>query len=178
MKYVFTVALMLSSPFAGAKIPASHHPCPGDPKVVETVDLNRYAGKWSEIAHSPNSFQMDCKRSTAEYTVLSDSTASVYNVCYLADGTTRDISGVASVTDRATPAKLKVDFGMGPAGDYWIIALDSEYKWAVVSGPEKKSLFILARMAPMDKILLGDILQDLKSKGFDIDSLIFDKYEE
>lgn len=177
MKYLLTLAVMLSSPFAGALYP-TNHPDMSDPEVVESVDLNLYAGMWFEIAHSPNDFQKDCARSTAEYAVLTDATVSVHNTCYLADGTTTDITGVGTVMDRATPAKLKVDFGMGEAGDYWIVALDPNYQWAVVSGPEKKSLFILSRMAPMDKILLGDILQDLKDRGFDTDSLIYDKYEE
>lgn len=147
-----------------------------DPQVIPVVDLNRYAGRWYEIAHSPNFFQRNCARSTADYAVTSPSTLSVKNICYKDDGTTSDIEGVARIVDAATPAKLKVRFNFFARGDYWIIDLDPEYKWAIVSGPEKKSLFILARQGPMSQELLATLLTSLKNKGFKVEELIFDKY--
>ncbi|MBC7419956.1 MAG: lipocalin family protein [Bdellovibrio sp.] len=147
-----------------------------DPSVVKSVDFNRYAGLWYDIAHNPNFFQKDCLRSTAEYGVLSATEVSVHNICYLKDGTTADISGVATVKNSNEPAKLKVKFNFFARGDYWIIDLDPNYQWVVVSAPKKKSLFILSRVAPMDKQLLEDILKSLKAKGFKTEQLVFDQY--
>jgi apolipoprotein D and lipocalin family protein len=128
------------------------------------------------VAHAPNFFQNGCVRSTADYRVLSKTQVSVYNVCIKADGSTSDISGIATVTDPKQPAKLKVKFNLFARGDYWIVALDPQYEWAVVSGPGRNSLFILSRPAPMAKGLLTVLLQDLQRKGFDTGSLIFDEY--
>lgn len=147
-----------------------------DPKVVPDVDLNRYVGQWYEIAHSPNFFQRGCVRSTAEYAVLTPSSISVKNVCYKANGSTKDITGKAKVVDPSVPAKLKVRFNFFARGDYWIVDLDPNYQWAVVSGPKKKSLFILSRQAPMNDHLLKKILDRLKHRGFKVDDLIYDQY--
>lgn len=147
-----------------------------DPKVVSSVDLNRYAGLWYEIAHAPNFFQRKCLRSTAEYVATSPATVSVKNTCYKENGVTSDIQGTAAVVDIAEPAKLKVRFNFFARGDYWIVDLEPNYQWAVVSGPAKKSLFILARQAPMDSSVLTSILTSLKEKGFNTEELIFDKY--
>jgi apolipoprotein D and lipocalin family protein len=147
-----------------------------DPATVASVDVARYMGLWNEIAHSPNFFQKGCERSTAEYGLLETGRVSVHNVCYKANGKTSDIKGEAFAPNANEPAKLKVDFGFPFLGDYWIVRLEPNYQWAVVSGPGKKSIFILARQAPMEPKLLADILADLETDGFDVKSLIFGKY--
>jgi len=147
-----------------------------DPDVVSQVDLVRYVGTWKEIAHSPNFFQGSCVHSTAEYAILNSSSISVHNICYKKDGSTSDINGVATIPNPAIPAKLKVKFNFFARGDYWITALDTQYQWALVSSPGKKSNFILARNAPMDPELLKRILADMKAEGFNTENLIFDKY--
>ena len=183
MGRILMVALFIFAPFAQAEVPILDRLIPeswiqreSDPQVVETVDFNRYVGLWYDIAHDPNFFQRNCLRSTAEYQILSPDSVSVHNICYKKDGETDDIKGVAKVTDSRFPAKLEVDFGFMRKGDYWIIDLDPNYQWAVVSGPKKKSLFILARQAPMERMLLDQILTSLKNKGFETDDLVFDEY--
>jgi apolipoprotein D and lipocalin family protein len=147
-----------------------------DPTVVPTVDFQRYSGLWYDIARNPSFFQNKCLHSTAEYAVLTEDSVSVKNTCYQKNNKVTDIEGTAKVKDPAVPAKLKVKFNFFARGDYWIVELDPNYEWAVVSGPQKKSLFILARQAPMQKELLNHILQTLKSKGFDTSKLIYDQY--
>lgn len=147
-----------------------------DPQVVSEVDLNRYAGTWYDIAHSPNFFQRNCVRSKAEYAVTSPTSISVKNTCYKEKGGISDIEGTAKIVDPAEPAKLKVRFNFFARGDYWIIDLDSDYQWAVVSGPEKKSLFILSRQAPMAPEVLEKILTSLKQKGFRTEEFVFGQY--
>lgn len=147
-----------------------------DPKVISEVDLSRYSGKWYEIAHAPNFFQRKCIRSTADYAVASPTSVLVKNVCFKENDEISDIEGIATIVDIAQPAKLKVRFNFFARGDYWITDLDPDYQWAVVSGPAKKSLFILSRQAPMDSNLLASIIGSLKEKGFRTEELIFDKY--
>lgn len=164
MKIALMMFLALNS-FAGT-----------DPDVVPSVDLARYAGKWQEIAHSPNFFQGSCVRSSAEYKVLSEDSLSVKNTCFKRDGSTSDIEGVAKIEDLNEPAKLKVRFNFFAKGDYWITELDRDYQWAVVSGPGKSSIFILARKAPMAPELLREIISTLDRKGYDTSTLIYDEY--
>lgn len=168
------LALLSVSPAIGAL--AHFGGSDSDPVVVSNVDFSRYVGKWLEIGHYPTPFQTDCVRSEAQYAALPGGKISVRNTCHRESGGPRSIEGTAAAPDRSVPAKLKVDFGRGSPGDYWIIELDKNYQWAVVSGPAKKSLFILARKAPMAQPLLQSILARLEDKGFDTTQIIFDRY--
>lgn len=151
---------------------------PDDPPVVGEVSLAKYAGIWQEVAHSPNFFQRSCLRSTAEYQVLGPDSVSVHNVCYKKDNRTSDISGVARITDLTVPAKLRVRFNFFARGDYWITHLDENYQWAVVSGPRRKSIFILSRAFPMSDETLQPLLAHMKAEGYNTDDLIFDRSEK
>ncbi len=147
-----------------------------DPEVVKEVDLQKYSGTWFEIGHFPTFFQNLCDRSEAKYTLNNDATITVLNTCFRNDKVFTTIEGKAFAPNANEPAKLVVDFGFGRKGDYWIVALEQNYQWAVVSGPQKESLFILARKAPMDAETLSAILKNLEDRGFDTKKIIFDKY--
>lgn len=176
MKSAFVTVLCMTAFFSSTAMAMSRgHRLP-DPDVVAQVDLDRYVGKWFEVAHSPNFFQRKCVSSTAEYSVLTPGQISVYNTCYKANGSTSDISGVATVVDPSVPAKLRVRFSFFQKGDYWITELDPDYQWAVVSSPGKRFTFILSRTAPLARETLEQILTTLKSKGFETESLVFDEY--
>jgi apolipoprotein D and lipocalin family protein len=147
-----------------------------DPEVVKELDLQKYVGSWYEIAHFPTFFQKFCERSEAKYSLNEKGTVGVLNTCFRDDKVLTTIQGTASAPNANEPAKLVVDFGFPAKGDYWIIALDEQYQWAVVSGPKKESLFILSRVVPMDAGLLDSILKALEAKGFDLSRIVFDKY--
>lgn len=149
----------------------------GEPTVVTNVDLERYMGTWFEVGHLPNFFQKLCERSIAEYSLNEDGTVNVFNTCVRNEKVLTTISGTASVVNPAEPAKLIVDFGFLRKGDYWIIDLDKNYQWAVVSGPDKESLFILSRTIPMSDKTLKRILKKLDKQGIDTSKIIYDIYE-
>lgn len=145
-------------------------PNPQPPKVVETVDLNRYAGEWYEIATYPMIFQWGCGGAKATYKVIGENKVSVLNQCQGFFGI-RDIEGVAQVVDKSTPAKLEVDFGWGRKGEYWIIDLAADYSYAVVSNSNKSSLWILYRKPTMPDDLYNNILEKLNEKGFNLSDI-------
>lgn len=147
------------------------------PEVVTKFDAKAYMGLWYEIAHKPNFFQRNCEYSTAEYTLNENNQIGVFNTCFRDKKVYSTIQGTATPPNLSVPTKLEVDFGFFIKGDYWIIDLDENYQWAVVSGPRYKSLFILSRTAPMDPALLEKIVAKLKEKGVNTAELIFDKYE-
>jgi apolipoprotein D and lipocalin family protein len=137
--------------------------------VVDSVDLQRYLGKWYEIASYPAWFQKDCTGSTAEYDLLPDGRIQVVNRCFekQLDGPLKESEGKAEVVDTRTNAKLKVWFFWPFKGDYWIIDLDPDYRWVVVGTPSRKYLWILSRTPTMDRKLYEDILSRLPAKGYD-----------
>jgi apolipoprotein D and lipocalin family protein len=142
-------------------------------QVVPSVDLARYAGKWHEIARLPNRFHRDCAaNTTATYTLRPDGNINVVNECRKRDGRTKSAKGTARVADRNGPTtKLKVTFFWPFSGDYWIIDLDSDYRWVVVGEPGCNYLWVLSREPRMDGVLFQQILERAKQQGFQVERL-------
>jgi apolipoprotein D and lipocalin family protein len=143
---------------------------------VPHVELNRYLGKWYEIAHLPTRFQKDCTDTTATYTVSDDGTITVLNECKR-NGKVQQAKGKAKVVDKNTGAKLKVTFFWPFYGDYWIINLGKNYEYAVVGTPNRKNLWILSRTPQMDDQLFTQIIEAVKSQGFNVDKLIKTRHQ-
>lgn len=145
-------------------------------ETVPSVDLQRYVGRWHQIAYYPNRFQRACTRATtAEYSERSDGTLRVVNTCQTDSGEKR-AEGVARVVG---PGKLEVRFA--PAwlsflpfvwGDYWIIELASDYSYAVVGAPSRKYLWILARSPALDEATYSGIVERLPARGYDPAKLV------
>ncbi|MCW4030382.1 MAG: lipocalin family protein [Candidatus Bathyarchaeota archaeon] len=143
----------------------------GDLEAVSHVDLNRYLGKWYEIAHLPARFQEGCQNTTATYTLRKDGSISVLNQC-TRNGKSKLAKGKAKVVDKTTNANLKVTFFWPFYGDYWIINLGSGYEYAVVGTPDRRYLWILCRTPTMDEKLYTQLTDWAKTKGFDVSELI------
>jgi apolipoprotein D and lipocalin family protein len=144
------------------------------PSVVSEVDLKRYQGFWYEIARLPNYFERKLKCTSATYTLRDDGKITVLNQGhYISDPQkTSSITGVAWIPDKNAPAKLKVQFFWPFSGNYWILDLDSNYKWVLVGDPSMKYLWILAREKKMDDKIYTMLLQKAIDNGYDITSII------
>ena len=145
-----------------------------DLPTVAKVDLNRYAGKWYEIARYPNKFQEKCVgNTTATYTLKEKNKIEVINECLKKDGVADSAKGEAKIIDAATNAKLEVRFAPSflsfiPQvwGDYWIIDLDDNYSYAAVGDPKRKYLWILSRTPEMDDATYQNILRRVEKLSF------------
>jgi len=142
--------------------------------VVDEVDLDRYLGRWYEIASFPQHFQRGCVASMATYTRRDDGRIGVMNECRDGsfDGELRRADGVAWVADEeGSRAKLKVQFFWPFSGDYWIIELDPEYRYTAVGHPSRDYLWILARTPKLDPMLYRALSARLEAQGFDLNRL-------
>lgn len=145
------------------------------PPVVEEVDLDRYLGRWFEIARYDMAFERGCDGVTANYARRDDGLIRVVNTCRKGglDGEAEVAEGRARVVEGSNGAKLKVSF-FGPFwGDYWVLELDEDYDWSVVGGPEGRYLWILSRTPQMDQAVLDARLARLKQLGYDTGELLF-----
>ena len=130
----------------------------GKAQAVQSVDLNRYAGKWYEIARLPMFFQRNCTSDvTATYTLQPTGKVEVNNQCMGKDGKPMQSIGEAS-KNGDSGSKLKVTFlpqGLRwlPVGkaDYWVLDLNPNYNHALVGTPNQKYLWILSRTPTMDE---------------------------
>lgn len=144
-------------------------------QTVDQVDLSRYLGTWYEIASYPQRFQAGCTATTATYSEGEDGEIEVLNRCRKGslDGELDEAKGRARVVDASTNAKLEVSF-FGPFwGDYWIIDLDEDYRYAVVGHPGRDYLWILAREPQLPPEITEGILQRLKDKSYDTERLVW-----
>lgn len=111
--------------------------------------------------------------------MLADGGIEVVNTCVTPQGKEKRVLGRAEVVDSASNAKLKVSFvpawlrwtGIG-WGDYWVVALASDYSYAVVSDPGRKYLWVLNREPVMKPEVYTKVLGTLKELGFDEAKLI------
>jgi apolipoprotein D and lipocalin family protein len=142
-------------------------------ETVPYVDLNRYAGKWYEIASYPQRFQKGCHCTTAEYTLSDKGYVIVENRCNRdsVNGKQSYIKGKAFVQKDTGNAKLYVQFFWPFKAKYWIIDLADDYSYAVVGHPNREYLWILSRTSKMDDAVYQQILSKLQSKGFDVTKL-------
>lgn len=142
---------------------------------VETFDIDRYAGQWHEIAHLPVSFQKKCVGDiTATYSLRAEGRISVHNACRTADGDRIAADGVARAVE-GHPGRLQVRFvpdwlSWVPLvwADYWVIALDPDYQWALVGEPDRKYLWVLSRSPRMDAALLDTLKGKAEAMGYDL----------
>jgi apolipoprotein D and lipocalin family protein len=142
-----------------------------DLETVAKVELDKYLGKWYEIARLPAGFQNGCNQTTATYTLQQNGNVSVLNEC-IKDGKYKKAKGTAKIVDKQSGAKLKVTFFWPFYGDYWIIKLGANYEYAVVGTPNRKYLWILSRKPKIDQALYTELVDFAKSKGFNTDNLI------
>ena len=140
-------------------------------RTVERVDLQRYLGTWYEIASFPMYFQKQCIADTqAVYALRPDRDISVHNSCTTEKGTDQ-ADGIAKVVEHSNNAQLRVAFFRPFWGDYWIIGLDPDYRWAVVGTPNRDYLWLLSRTRRMDKPQLELARDAARRQGFDLTRL-------
>jgi len=142
--------------------------------TVPSVDLGRYMGQWYEIARNQNRWEDHCVSDVVvTYVMKPDGSMSFGNVCTKKDGTSSSSHASAKVVDRQTNAKLKVTFLWPLAADYWIIALDKDYRWAVVGQPDRDYIWVIAREASLPQTTLDAIRTKVDASGYKSSALIY-----
>jgi apolipoprotein D and lipocalin family protein len=142
--------------------------------TVPYVDLQRYMGRWYDIASFPQRFQKGCHCSTADYEMTDRGYVRVVNTCRKdsPEGKVKKAKGKAFVVEGSNGAKLRVQFFWPFRGDYWIIDLADDYSTAVVGEPKREYLWILARTPRIDEGLYQAIVARCAEKGFDVSKLV------
>ena len=152
--------------------------CVGVPENIEPVGdfkLEKYLGKWYEVARLDHSFERGMTRVTAEYSLREDGGVRVVNRGYLPEKDTwKQAEGKAYFVEGTDRGYLKVSF-FGPFyGSYIVMELDREqYQYALVCGPNRSYLWILSRSPDMAKDVRDRLVARAAESGFDVSGLIF-----
>ncbi len=144
-------------------------------KPVANFDVTRYLGTWHEIARLDHSFERGLTNVSATYTQRKDGGINVLNKGYHERlGRWKQAKGRAYFVGEPTTGFLKVSF-FGPFyGSYVVMALDrDDYSYAMVCGPNRSYLWVLARDKTLSRPILDALLAQAKDLGFDTNKLIF-----
>lgn len=141
---------------------------------VEPFKKEMYLGKWYEIARLDFKFERDLNNTTAEYSLNEDGTIKVDNKGY---NTKKEkwvqSIGKAKFVEDEKKAKLKVSF-FGPFyGGYNVIAIDNEYKYALVAGSSLKYLWILSREKTIPEEIKKVYLKTATDIGYNTEDLLW-----
>jgi apolipoprotein D and lipocalin family protein len=148
--------------------------------TVPSFDLDRYLGRWHQIALIPNRFQKKCIADTsAFYSRTAEGTVEVTNRCRTSNGTYKLITGEARAQKSwNNPAILEVRFAPKWLSflsfvwaDYWVIAIESDYSAALVGSPDRKYLWILARQPTLDDGVYRRLIDVAAQQGFAANSI-------
>ena len=148
---------------------------------VERFEPERYAGMWYELARIPNSLQARCVADvTATYRALDDGAMSVVQRCREAGDRFSVLVGRAMPL-AGDPSRSRMKLSFMPAwlrwlpsaqDDHWVVFVDPDYRYAVVSDPERRSMHLLSRTPEVDADALAPILARLKAQRYPIERLV------
>jgi apolipoprotein D and lipocalin family protein len=136
---------------------------------TDEVDLDRYAGKWYEVAAFPAWFEKGCLCSTATF-IHMDNYVEVAVSCLLG-GFESTATAEAYPIEGSRNFKFNVRFLWPYTSDYWIVALDKEYQYAAVGHVGKQYLWILSRQPAIEEAVYRSLLDKALVKGYDISKL-------
>lgn len=157
--------------------------CTGKPDGVDPVggfDAARYLGVWYEVMRLDHSFERGLTRVSATYTARADESIGVLNRGYDPKNCRwKDAEGRAVFQGPPDVGSLSVTFFWPFAGGYHVVDLDRDgYQWALVSGPSRSYLWILARRADLDPAIRAILVQKARSLGFPVGELILVDHAE
>lgn len=144
------------------------------PRGIEPVtgfDARLYMGRWYEIARLNHRFERGMTDVTADYSLNEDGSVRVVN-SGVRSGRRKSVEGTARFKGDPEVASLAVSFFPGFPGGYHVFALDEGYQWAMISGPDRGYLWILARQPGMEEELYRQLVGIAEDRGFPVEGLI------
>ncbi|WP_299879760.1 lipocalin family protein [uncultured Cocleimonas sp.] len=165
-KYLLLLTIFLSGCSAGV---------PDGIKPVSDFEVNRYFGKWYEIARLDHSFERGLSNITAEYSLREDGNLRVLNRGYnIKKKKWQDAEGKAKFTGPSDIGSLKVSF-FGPFyGGYNIIELDQQnYQYVMIAGNDRSYFWILSRTPKLDPAVQKRLINKARSLKFPVEKLIY-----
>lgn len=152
---------------------------PNGAVAVKPFDKEKYLGKWYEIARKDFKYERNLSNTTAEYSLNDNGTIKVDNRGYnTKKGEWTQAIGKAKFIGEDNIAKLKVSF-FGPFySGYNVIAIDDEYKYALVAGKSLKYLWILSREINIPVEIKDKYLKIAEEIGYNTADLIWVKHDK
>ena len=146
--------------------------------AVKPFEIERYLGKWYEIARFDFKFEKGLNNTTADYSLKNDGTIKVTNRGFdYNKNRWKQSVGKAKFVSSTDEGKLKVSF-FGPFySGYNVIALDPGYTYALVCGKNLDYLWILSRKKTIPESVKQQYLDKAKDYGFDTSKFVWVEHD-
>lgn len=152
---------------------------PRGAKAVSPFDAEKYLGKWYEIARLDYKFEKHMNNVTATYSMNENGSIRVDNKGYnYQQQEWKESIGKAKFVGSPDEGRLKVSF-FGPfyAG-YNVIAVDDDYRYALVVGDNLNYMWILSRETSIPDHIKENYLDLAQQIGFETGELIWTDHSE
>ena len=169
------IALLFACMFSNCQTQTQNTKIMTNRSTVSGVDLNKYLGKWYEIARFDHSFEKGLVGVTATYSLRPDGKIKVLNEGYknTLNGKHKVAVGKAKIPDPKDLSKLKVSFFLNFYADYLIMELDQvNYQYAMIGSNSDNFLWILSRTPTLPDSIYNMLLEKAKKRGYEINALI------
>lgn len=143
-----------------------------DNTTVPALDIPRFMGKWYEIARYEHRFEKGMTHVSATYSLLDNGKIRVVNEGEK-DGKHKQVTGRAKQPNPQDPGKLKVSFFLWFYSDYYILDLAPDYSYVLVGSSSDKYLWIMSREKTLPAEKQEELLDKLRTRGYDISKLLF-----
>ena len=134
-----------------------------DNSTVSVFDVRRFMGKWYEIARYDHRFEKGMTHVAATYSLQENGSIKVKN----------EVEGRAKQPNPADPGKLKVSFFLWFYSDYYVLDIDSDYRYVLIGSSSDKYLWIMSRDKTLSKEKQAELLDKLRVRGYDTEKLLF-----
>lgn len=146
--------------------------------AVKPFDKAKYLGKWYEIARLDFRFERNLNNTTAQYSINEDGTIKVVNRGYNYEKKKwAEAVGIAKFVGESDVAMLKVSFFRPFYAGYNVMAIDKDYKFALVCGDKLSYLWILSRETTIPEDIRQNYLSIAKNLGFNTSALIWVEHD-
>jgi apolipoprotein D and lipocalin family protein len=168
MRRLLPLPVLLAAALAASPVVAAA------PQPAKTLEIDRFLGRWHEIARTPNFNQRGCQAGTADWGRSADGALTVVQRCVRAKGEPKTWSGSATIVDPATNAKLRLSLMKGLIKqEYWVLDRADDYSWAIAGTPGGNFVWILARKPDLSASERTAVLSRVKALGYDTGKLEF-----
>lgn len=151
---------------------------PKNAVAIKPFYIEKYLGKWYEIARFDFRFEKNLNNTTANYSKNDDGIIKVVNRGYnYKKEKWEEATGKAKFVSSPKEARLLVSF-FGPFySGYNVIAIDAEYKYALIAGKDLDYLWLLSREKTIPETFKQSFLQKAREVGYNVEKLVWVKHE-
>ena len=148
------------------------------PAPAKAVEVERYVGRWHEIARTPNRTEAGCLASTSDYIVAGDQ-LSVVQTCRKGSpsGPEKVYRASGKILDPGRNAKVRLTFLSVISREFWILDRALDYSWAVVGDPKGKLIWLMSRKAKPTAAERDTMVAAAEALGYDTAQLVFPDHE-